>query len=101
MNKITIVGNIVRAPEIRYTKTGKAVCHFSVASDRGRNSASTDYLDCEAWEANAEKIGAFKKGAFVRVTGNARTGSYQASDGSKRRSFTISVSSIESGQAAA
>lgn len=51
MNRITVIGNLVRDPELRYTNgSGKPVVHFTVASDRGKKSGSaTDYLECEAW----------------------------------------------------
>ena len=97
MNQITVVGNLTADPEIRYTSGGKAVAHFTVASDRSRaKDAKTDFLQCEAWEALAESVNTdIRKGHFIRVTGTLRLESYEAKDGTKRTAAKVIVRKVE------
>lgn len=86
MNKIEIVGNLTAAPEITYTNSGKVVTKFTVACDRGRSeSAGTDFIRVEAWDALAESLNAeLGKGDFVRIAGSLRLSSYEDKAGMKR-----------------
>ncbi|TAM65594.1 MAG: single-stranded DNA-binding protein [Microbacteriaceae bacterium] len=95
MNRITLVGNATKNPEVRTTASGKRIAHFVVASDRGRGSDATDFLDVEVWGELAEQAAALRKGAFIRITGSVRTGSYESSDGSKRKTFVVNATTIK------
>lgn len=89
MNRIIVVGDLVRDPEVRTTSTGKTVCHMSVACDRGGKSDHTDFLDVVAWETVAASAATIPEGAFIRVMGSLQVRSYETADGGKRRAYEI------------
>jgi single-strand DNA-binding protein len=85
MNTITVVGNVGRDPEIRYTASNMAVLKFSVADTRGKDDkkqTSWHNIVCfgEQAEAVANSIG---KGKRVMVVGRLQVDSYEKKDGSK------------------
>lgn len=91
MNHVTIMGRLVRDPDIRTTQDGTMVAKFTVACDRknkkklqemGRPTA--DFISCIAWKKTAEIIGNhFTKGSRINVAGHIQTGSYNKQDGTK------------------
>lgn len=87
-NKVTLVGRLVRDPELRYTTSGKAVANFTLAVDRGFKDKETgesqaDFIRIVVWDKTAENVGnMLKKGRLVLVDGSIRTGSYEK-DGQK------------------
>ena len=88
MNKAILLGRLTKAPEIKYTQSGKAVASFTLAVDR-RKSASgdsqADFISCVAWDKVAETIGNYcSKGQQIAVEGRIQSRSYEAKDGSKR-----------------
>ena len=94
-NKATIIGNLTRDPEVRYTVNKKSYARFSVAVDNryrdanGEIQENTDYINVVAWGNNAEIAGKYlKKGSPVFVEGRIKTGSYDAKDGSGKRYTT-------------
>lgn len=91
MNSVQVLGNLTRDPQIRATKTGRAVASFSVAVNRSYTTAQgetkelTDFINVVAWGALAESVGnQLKKGTRVFVEGCYSTRSYEAQDGSRR-----------------
>lgn len=89
MNKIILLGRLVRDPEVRYTNTGKVVCQFTLAVDRpfsnqdGQREA--DFIPVVIWGKQAEICGnSFGKGQRVLVEGRLQTRTYDAKDGTKR-----------------
>jgi single-strand DNA-binding protein len=91
MNSVQLLGNLARDPELRYTKTGKAVASFTVAatnsyvdSATGEAKEFTAFVACVAWGKMGEAVGALQKGSRVFVGGRLNTRSYEAKDGSKR-----------------
>lgn len=89
MNKIILMGRLVRDPEVRYTQTGKVVCQFTIAVDRpfanqdGQKEA--DFIPVIVWGKQAELCGnSLTKGQRVLVEGRLQIRSYDAKDGSKR-----------------
>jgi len=92
MNSVQLLGNLARDPEVRYTKTGKAVALFTVActttyipygSQEPREY--TDFVPCVAWGNLAETCGNnLAKGSRVFVEGRFNTRSYETQDGQKR-----------------
>lgn len=99
MNKVELVGNLSRDPETR--QVGEStVCSFSVACNRSRpnkdGKRDADFINCVAWNKTAEFIAKyFRKGSSIGVTGEIRTRSYEAQDGSKRYSTEVLVSEAE------
>ena len=98
---VTIVGNIVSDPELRFTPSGKAVADFRVAENHKRYSqetkkwetTNTTFYRVNAWGDQASNIaGALQKGTEVVVVGKFQAREYETRDGDKRLSLEISVS---------
>ena len=90
LNQVTLLGNLTRDPELRYTPNGKAVIGFSIATNRqwklenGEKKEATDYHDIVFWDKAAEIINQFvKKGTKILVQGRLQTRSWEK-DGQKR-----------------
>lgn len=100
---ITVVGNLVAAPELRFTPNGAAVASFRVASTPRRYNSATNqwedgepmFLTCNAWRQMAEHINAsLDKGTRVIVTGRLRQRSYETQNNEKRTVFELEVDEI-------
>jgi single-strand DNA-binding protein len=86
LNKAQVIGNLGKAPQMRYTPNGKAVTSFSVAVDRpSRNgTAETDWFRVVAWEGLAEACNqCLEQGSKVYVEGRLQTRSWDGQDGQK------------------
>lgn len=90
VNKVVLVGNLGKDPEVRFTPSGRAVCKFSLATsevwttDAGKQER-TEWHTIVVWGKSAENCGQFlRKGRQVYVEGAIRSRSYDAKDGSKR-----------------
>jgi single-strand DNA-binding protein len=100
VNKVFLIGNLTRDPEMRSTQSGVAVCNFSIAVNRRFKNANgqqeTDYLNVIAWRQLAELCGKYlAKGRKVAVTGSIQTRTYKAKDGSKRTAWDIVADEVE------
>ena len=101
MNRVLIIGNLTRDPEMRSTQSGVAVCNFSIAVNRRfRNPQTgqqeTDFLNVIAWRQLAELCSKYlAKGRKVAVTGSIQTRTYEAKDGSKRTAWDIVADEVE------
>lgn len=101
MNKVFLIGNLTKDPEMRSTQSGVAVCNFSIAvNHRFRNAQTgqqeTDFLNIVAWRQLAELCGRYlTKGRKVAVTGSIQTRTYEAKDGSKRTAWDIVADEVE------
>lgn len=89
MNKVILIGNLTRDPEMRTTASGIATTRFTVAVSRTyqdqNGERATDFINCVAWRKQAENIAKYcKKGTKVAIEGRIQTGSYDAQDGTKR-----------------
>ncbi len=91
MNSVQILGNLARDPEVRFTKTGRAVATFTVAAtntyiDSATNEAKeqTAFINCVAWGKLGEAAGNLRKGSRCFVEGRLQTRSYETQDGQKR-----------------
>lgn len=90
MNSVQILGNLARDPEVRYTKTGRAVASFTVAATNtyvdtnGEAKEQTAFINCVAWGKMGEAVGQLNKGSRCFVEGRLQTRSYEAQDGCKR-----------------
>lgn len=87
LNRVVIVGRLVRDPELRKTASDRSVVAFTVALDNrttNNGEKSTSYIPCTAWNSTAESIAKFmKKGSLVGVDGHLNQRSYTANDGRK------------------
>lgn len=101
MNKVFLIGNLTKDPEMRSTQSGVAVCNFSIAVNRRfRNPQTgqqeTDFLNVIAWRQLAELCSKYlAKGRKVAVTGSIQTRQYEAKDGSKRTAWDIVADEVE------
>ena len=101
MNKVYLIGNLTRDPEMRSTSTGIPVCNFSIAVNRRFKNAQTgqqetDFFNIVAWRQLADLCGRYlAKGRKVAVFGSIQTRTYEAQDGSKRTAFDIVADEVE------
>jgi single-strand DNA-binding protein len=93
LNKVMIIGNLGRDPELRYTQRGTAVCNFTVAVNRPgrtdengqRSEDETEWFSVVAWDKLAETCSQFlQKGRKVYVEGRLQTRNWEGPDGQKR-----------------
>ena len=100
LNHITIMGRLVRDPELRRTGSGTAVASFTVAVDRdfgGRDGGEkeTDFIDCVAWRQTGEFISKyFTKGSMIVVSGRLQIRSWTDKDGNKRRTAEVVADNV-------
>lgn len=101
MNKLTIIGNLTRDPELRTTPNGFSVCDFTVAVNRrSRNNADgqpdADFFRVTAWRQLGENCQRYlAKGRKVCVIGPVSARTYQANDGSTRVSLEVTADDVE------
>ena len=100
---ITVVGNLVADPELRYTPNGVAVANFRVAStprqfDRQTNQwvdGEALFLTCNVWRQAAENVAnSLTKGMRVIVNGNLKQRSYQTREGENRTVFEVEANEV-------
>lgn len=99
LNQITIMGRMVKDPELRHTNSGLAVASFTLAVDRDFKNDSgeneTDFIDCVAWRGTAEFVDKyFGKGSMAVVSGRLQIRSYTDKDGNKRKASEIVASNV-------
>ena len=100
MNKLIIVGNLVRDPETRITQSGKSVCAFTVAVNRRHSTANNqpdaDYFRVSAWEKLGELCKQYlTKGRKVAVTGQVSVNAYKNSAGEAQASMNVYAEEVE------
>ena len=103
MNKVTIIGNLTRDPELRTTSTGISVCSFTVAVNRRNRGAQganqqpeADFFRVSAWRQLGENCAKFlAKGRKVCVIGPVSVSTYQGSDGVTRASLDVTADDVE------
>lgn len=99
MNKIFLIGNLTRDPELSETQSGIAVCRFAIAVNRRRTSEGepqTDFFNVTAWRGLAESVARHcKKGNKVAVTGSVQIRTYEGNDGVKRTSVDVVAEDVE------
>ena len=96
-NRIVLVGNVVRDPDIRYVQSGAAVSKFTIAvNHRSKQSESVDYIDVVAWKKLAETATTYlKKGMLVLVEGRLAIRSYESKGGEKHRAAEVVMASMQ------
>ena len=103
LNHITIMGRLVRDPELRRTGTGVAVASFRVAVDRDfapkdGGERKADFIDCVAWRQTGEFISKyFTKGRMIIVDGRLEMRDWTDKDGNKRTSAEVVVANAGCG----
>lgn len=96
-NRVELIGNLTRDPELRYTPNGAAVCTFGMATNRtyvteGERKEDVDFHRLVAWNKLAELCNQLlKKGNKVFISGRLQTRSWEGADGEKRNVTEIVV----------
>jgi single-strand DNA-binding protein len=90
-NRVILVGNVVRDPEIRYVQSGSAVTKFTLAVNRRTNQRdSADFIDVVAWDKLAETSNTYlKKGSSVLAEGRLSIRSYESKSGEKHKAAEV------------
>ena len=100
MNKVYLIGNLTRDPEISTTTSGISVCRMSIAVSRrfanAEGGRDTDFFNVTAWRGTADNCAKFlKKGNKIAVSGSIQTRNYEKSDGTKGFSIDIVADEVE------
>ena len=103
MNKLTIIGNLTRDPELRTTSTGVSVCTFTVAVNRrnrrdaqANGQPEADFFRVTVWRERGETCAKYlSKGKKVCVMGPVSVQTYQANDGTTRASLEVTADDFE------
>lgn len=99
MNKVILIGRLVKDPEMRYTQSGKGVCSFTLAVDRRfskEGQQTADFIPIVAWNKLAEICGDnLVKGRRISVEGRMQVRNYDAQDGTKRYVTEVIADEVE------
>ena len=102
LNKVLLIGNLTRDPELRYTPQGAAVCEFSIAMNRtfssktGEKKEEVTFIDIVAWARTAEICGEYlKKGRPVFVEGRLQQDRWEQPDGQKRSRIKVTAERVQ------
>ena len=104
LNKVFVLGNLTKDPELRQTAGGQAVCSFSIATNRfftdstGQKQKQAEFHNIVAWGRQAEIINQYlKKGSILLVEGRLQTRSWQDQQGAKHYRTEIVADQIQLG----
>jgi len=97
MNKVMLIGNITRDPELRATPSGVSVCNFDMAvNERRGGQDSVTYFRVTAWRELGEACRRYlSKGKKVFVSGAVSDRAYEAADGKPRASLEVTAHEVE------
>jgi single-strand DNA-binding protein len=101
LNKVMLIGNLTRDPEMRYTPQGAAVCTFGIATNRswntdaGEKKEDVEFHNIVAWNKLAEICSQLlKKGRKVYVEGRLSTRSWQGQDGTQKQRTEVVINDM-------
>jgi len=101
-NKVFLMGNLTRDPQLRYTPTQTAVCDFGLAINRkwkaadGQMKEEVCFVDCTAWGRTAENISKYlKKGRPLFVEGRLTFQTWDGKDGQKRSKLFVTIDGFQ------
>ena len=100
MNKVILVGNLTRDPELITTNNGISLCRFSLAVQRrfasSEGEREADFINIVVWRGQADNCYKYlKKGSKAGVIGSLQTRSYDATDGTKRYATEVVAEEVE------
>lgn len=100
MNKVFLIGNLTRDPELTETASGVSLCRFTIAVNRNYSGADgerkTDFFNCVAWRGLGESVARYtRKGIKVAVSGSIELRNYEDSQGVKRTAVDIVATDVE------
>lgn len=97
MNKITLIGNLVKDPELNTTPNGITVCRISIAVDRKKTAErQTDFFNIQAWRGLGDICAKYlSKGKKIAVVGELQARTYTAKDGTTKMSLDVQAYEVE------
>lgn len=101
INRVILIGRLVRDPELKYTQNGTAVSNFSIANNRtysvsGDKKEQVSYFNCIAWGKSGELIVQYcKKGQRIALEGRLQQRSWDDQSGNKRQVVEIVVENFQ------
>ena len=100
MNKVILIGNLTRDPELRTTRSGTSVCSFTIAVNRNYMDANgerqADFIGIQTWRGLAESCAQYlSKGRKVAVAGSLQSRTYDDKDGNKRTVLEVVADEVE------
>ena len=101
INKVILIGRLVRDPELRYTQSGTSVASFSIANNRtyvanNEKKEIVSYFNCVAWSKLGEVIVQYcKKGQRIGVEGRLQQRSWEDQNGNKRSTVEVIVDNFQ------
>ena len=102
VNKVILIGNLGRDPEVRYTPSGTAVANFTLATTEvwtnkdGEKQSHTEWHRIVAWRRLGEICGEYlSKGKQVYIEGRIRTNEWEDQEGNKRRTTEIEAQNMQ------
>lgn len=95
LNNITLMGRLVRDPELRITPNGTSVTSFTVAVNRDFDREKTDFIDAVAWRQTAEFVEKhFRKGQQIAITGSLQIRDWTDKNGNRRTAPEVNVEHV-------
>lgn len=100
MNKVILIGNLTKDPELKQTQGGVSVCNISIAVSRDYTDSDgnrqADFFNINVWREKGENCHKYlKKGRKVAIVGSIQNRSYEDKDGAKRTVTEIIASDVE------
>ena len=100
MNKVFLIGNLTKDPELRVTQGGLSICSFTIAVNRRRSAEAgqndADYFRVTAWRQLGENCAKYlAKGRKVSVVGTVSASAYAGNDGKPRASLEVTADEVE------
>lgn len=100
MNRVVIAGRLTRRPELKQTKSGKSVCDFSIAVNRGiidqDGQQQVDFINCRTWNKQAENLTKYQdKGSYIVIEGTLIQDHYTDKEGKNREFLYVMAENIE------
>ena len=102
LNRVLLIGNLTREPELRYVPSGQAVASFTVAVNRfyndkaGQRQQEASFIRVVVWGRRAEVCGQFlTKGSPVFIEGRLQSRNWQTQDGQKRSTIEVVANSVQ------
>ena len=94
MNRVILIGRLVRDPEVRTVASGHAMARFALAVDRGvanvRGEREVDFIDVVTWRTLAEQVAEhLRRGRLVGVEGRLQTRRYETAQGKRRKATEV------------
>ncbi|MFA6829660.1 MAG: single-stranded DNA-binding protein [Bacilli bacterium] len=96
LNRVVLVGRIVRDPELRKTNSGISLTSFTIAVDNPGKEKSTSFIPCTCWNKTAEIVAKYcVKGSLVGVDGRLSQRNYEDKNGQKRSVVEVVGESVQ------